>query len=120
MELDGNLSESVTGSMLALSGNGQLILTGSGSFTGGTTVLGGTLDLASGDALAVGSNLTVGDASVFGFDHSLAGVSLGGARGIVCGFARRGGSGGSRAGHPGTVGRRADRGRIWRLAKEKD
>ena len=45
LQLAGNLSESVTGSPLNLSGNGLLILGGSNTYSGGTTVSGGTLQL---------------------------------------------------------------------------
>ena len=39
----GNVTDAPLGSALVLSGNGQLILSGTGSFADGTTVSGGTL-----------------------------------------------------------------------------
>ncbi len=45
---------------LTLSGNGELILSGSNDYSGGTDVSGGTLVLANNAALADGSSLTVG------------------------------------------------------------
>ena len=53
----------------SLSGNGQLILSGTGSFTGGTTVSGGTLVLTNPSALESGASLTVGSTSGFGFSY---------------------------------------------------
>ncbi len=53
-----------SGSLVQL-GPGDLILTGSNSFSGGIAVAGGTLILAGTDAVADGSSLTIGDASPF-------------------------------------------------------
>ena len=58
------------GSALSLSGNGQLILSGSGTFADGTTVISGTLVVANLNALEVGASLTVGDSGAFTFDRS--------------------------------------------------
>jgi autotransporter-associated beta strand protein len=66
LELSGSVSDGGAGYGLSLSGNGELVLSGTGSYSGGTAVSGGTLDVTSPTALADGSNLTVGtDASAF-------------------------------------------------------
>lgn len=57
--VSGNISQSTTAG-LNLSGAGELILSGSDSYTGGTTVAGGTLLLESAAALPTGSGLTIG------------------------------------------------------------
>jgi fibronectin-binding autotransporter adhesin len=56
----GNIHEDTVGSSLTLDGNGQLILSGSGLYTGGTIVNGGTLIVESAVGLDDGSSLTVG------------------------------------------------------------
>ena len=61
-----NVSQGTTASALDLTGNGELILSGSDAYTGGTTVNGGTLIAASAGALEAGSSLTVGtDTAIF-------------------------------------------------------
>ena len=81
VELTGNLTVSMTngGSLLesgsvsgaaslTLSGDGQLILSGTGSFNGGTNVDSGTLYVANTSAIADGTSLTVGAGGVFLYD----------------------------------------------------
>ena len=66
LEIDGNMSESLSGSgSLLLADAGTLILGGTNSFTGGTVVETGTLILTNNAALAEGSSLTIGDAAAF-------------------------------------------------------
>ncbi len=57
---------------LSLSGDGQLILSGTDSYSGGTTVNGGTLYVTNSSALPDGTSLTVGAGGVFIFDPSAA------------------------------------------------
>jgi autotransporter-associated beta strand protein len=58
---------------LMMAGNGGiLILSGAGTYDGGTSVTAGTLVLASNTALLDGSSLAVGMGGVFIFDPSLA------------------------------------------------
>ena len=71
MVLSGSVGEATLGSSLSLSGNGQLILSGTGSYTGGTFVEGGTLYMTSSTAIANDSNLTVGAGGTFVFDPSV-------------------------------------------------
>ncbi len=59
------ISESGGSCSLTLSGGGELILSGSNSYTGGTTVDAGVLIVTNNEALADGSSLTVGNASLF-------------------------------------------------------
>ena len=67
----GNISQGTIPAALSLSGDGQLVLSGSDNYTGGTTVFGGTLDVTNPSALADGSALTVGsDATAFGASSS--------------------------------------------------
>ena len=62
LELSGDVGEATPGAgQLVLSGDGQLILSGTGLYNGGTVVDGGTLLVSSPTALADGSSLTVGD-----------------------------------------------------------
>jgi len=58
---------------LNLSGNGQLILSGTDSCSGGTTVSGGTLCVTNSSALAEGASLTIGPGGTFLFDPSVVG-----------------------------------------------
>jgi autotransporter-associated beta strand protein len=53
---------------LIKTGDYQLTLSGTNTYSGGTTVSDGELIVTSRSALADGSNLTVGDASLFAFD----------------------------------------------------
>ena len=69
----GNISQGTTVSAaLSLSGDGQLILSGTDSYTGGTTVNSGTLYVTNSSALADGTSLTVAAGGVFIFDPSAA------------------------------------------------
>ena len=71
LELSGDIQEAATSS-LTLSGNGQLILSGSNSYTGGTTVNGGTLLIVDSDALPAGQSLSIGSGGTLIFDAGLA------------------------------------------------
>ena len=70
----GNVSQDTTVSALSLSGDGQLILSGTDNYTGGTMVSGGTLYVTNSSALADGTSLTVGAGGVFIFDPSVIGA----------------------------------------------
>jgi len=70
LALSGNLSELSPGLPLTLNGGGQLILSGSNNFSGGTTVNLGTLVLTNSFALKDGSSLTVGAGGTLIFDPS--------------------------------------------------
>ena len=84
---------------LSLSGDGQLILSGTDNYTGGTTVSGGTLYVTKSSALPDGSSLTVGAGGVFIFDPSAS-------RPHNRLRSARSGRGGSRTGDFGTAGGR--------------
>ena len=62
------IGESGGSQSLSLSGNGELILSGTDTYTGGTDVSGGTLEIVAGSALAGGGSVTIsgGGALVFG------------------------------------------------------
>ena len=64
IEDDPNLSAGSAPVSLILSG-GELALTGTNTYSGGTLVSSGTLVFANSEAIAAGSSLTVGNASVF-------------------------------------------------------
>jgi autotransporter-associated beta strand protein len=64
----GNLSDGGLAKSLTLDGGGELILSGSDSYSGGTTVTAGTLIAAANTALPGGTSLTVGAGGVFIFD----------------------------------------------------
>ena len=64
IEDDPNLSAGSAPVSLILSG-GELSLTGTNTYSGGTLVSSGTLALANSEAIAAGSSLTVGNASMF-------------------------------------------------------
>jgi autotransporter-associated beta strand protein len=53
------------------SGDGEVVLSGSNSFSGGTTVTAGTLVVALAGSLPDGSNLTVGSGSAFGSGQAI-------------------------------------------------
>jgi len=73
LDLAGNVSqETGVAAALSLSGNGQLILSGTNNYTGGTTVDGGTLYATNSSALPEGSSLTIGAGGTFIFDPSVA------------------------------------------------
>ena len=64
------------GKSLTMSGsNGTLVLSGTGSYTGGTFVNAGTLVLASNTAFPDGTSLTVGAGGTVSFDSSQATAS---------------------------------------------
>jgi autotransporter-associated beta strand protein len=63
LQLSGSLSDGGLSRSLTLDGGGELILDGTGSYTGGTIVNDGTLILASSTAIADGSSLTIGAAA---------------------------------------------------------
>jgi autotransporter-associated beta strand protein len=65
LTIAGAIGESGSSYSLTLSGGGQLVLSGSNSYSGGTTVLGGTLVLPNPYSLADRSNLIVGNAGAF-------------------------------------------------------
>lgn len=68
LELSGDVDEiSGTPATLVLSGGGELVLSGTNSFSGGAIVTGGMLELTNSQALLDGSSLTVGnDPALFG------------------------------------------------------
>jgi len=71
LTLSGSMSESGSpGKRLTLAGGGQLILAGTGSYTGGTTISSGMLILTSSQALADRASLTVGAGGTLIFDPS--------------------------------------------------
>jgi len=73
LTIAGAIRESGSGRSLTLSGNGDLILSGSNNYTGGTFVTAGTLDVTSNRSLPTGSSLTVGAGGTLVFDPSMAG-----------------------------------------------
>ena len=68
---DGGLAKSLT-----LDGGGELILSGSNSYSGGTVVDDGKLIVTSNSSLPDGGSLTVGAGGTFIFDPSMAGSSV--------------------------------------------
>ncbi len=60
-----NMHEDTVGSSLTLVGNGELLLSGSSLYTGGTTVEGGTVVVENPYGLADGSNITVDSPGYF-------------------------------------------------------
>ncbi|MGA2258563.1 MAG: autotransporter-associated beta strand repeat-containing protein, partial [Thermoguttaceae bacterium] len=69
--LSGTLSANLTGSGgLVKNGSGNVILSGTNSFTGSVQVLAGSLVIASGAALPDGTSLTIGAGGTFVFDPS--------------------------------------------------
>jgi autotransporter-associated beta strand protein len=73
LDLSGSVSQA-TGvfASLSLSGEGQLILSGTDSYTGDTTVSSGTLCVTDSSALPEETSLTIGAGGVFIFDPSVA------------------------------------------------
>ncbi len=61
LTIDGDVSESGGSRSLTLTGGGELVLSGSNSYSGGTIVEAGTLIVTNNEGLADGSSLTVGD-----------------------------------------------------------
>jgi autotransporter-associated beta strand protein len=76
LNLSGSIGQATPGLSLNLSGGGELILSGTDSFTGGTVVSSGTLLAASSTALATGTSLTIGTAASSLFAPASAGPSL--------------------------------------------
>ena len=76
LTIAGAISESGSSCSLTLSGGGELILSGSNTYTGGTDVVGGTLVVASPTALADGTSLTVGANATSFFGASAASPSV--------------------------------------------
>ena len=64
LTIAGAISESGGSCSLTLSGNGELILSGLNTYSGGTDVSGGTLVVSSNEGIADGSSLTVGAGAV--------------------------------------------------------
>jgi len=72
------ISGSISGSgSLVLMGGGELILSGSNNYTGGTDVVSGELVLSHADSLPRGSSLTIGSAAAFGAGSDGEDVSIG-------------------------------------------
>ena len=108
LQISGNLSESVTGAALSLTGGGELILSGSDSFNGGTNVEAGTLIVTNNEALPAGISLTVGAGGTLIFRSF--GVRIAQCRRRAAGgFTRSRGRGRSRAGYVGAARRRRHR-----------
>jgi autotransporter-associated beta strand protein len=82
LTLGGNVTDGGAGYGLALTGNGsgELILSGSNTYTGGTVVDDGTLLLANPKALLAGSSLTVGASGTLLFDPAKAASVIGDSR----------------------------------------
>ena len=69
LDLSGSVVEATgVSAALSLSGDGQLILSGTNDYTGRTTVYGGTLHVTNSSALPDGTSLAVGAGGVFIFD----------------------------------------------------
>jgi len=69
LTLSGNISDNGLGRNLTLNG-GELILSGTNSYGGGTTVNEGILSVTNNDALPGGGSLTIGAGGVLMFDPS--------------------------------------------------
>ena len=80
LEISGNISDDGNGRSLTLSGDGsgQLLLSDSNSYSGGTTVDGGTLVVLSNTALPNGSSLIVRAGAASLFEPALSGSPLAG------------------------------------------
>jgi autotransporter-associated beta strand protein len=72
LELSGNVGDGGAGYGLTLTGNGELVLSGTGSYGGPTAVDGGTMYLTNSTALPGGNALIVGAGGNFIFDPSQA------------------------------------------------
>ena len=112
----GDVSESPPGAVLTLSGNGQLILSGSGSYTGGTTVSSGTL--VRGEPHRAVRRFELDRRQQRRRSPSLARRADRHARRRRRGLARHDVGGGSRTGNAGALGRSGHGSRAWRLAEE--
>ena len=76
LNLSGSVSQAPgVAAALTLSGDGELILSGTSSYTGGTYVEGGTLYVTQSIALPDGTSLTVGADGIFIFDPSATSAS---------------------------------------------
>ena len=73
LTISGNISDGGLIKTLTLDGGGELILSGSNSYTGGTNVNAGTLIVTSKTALPDGTSLTVGAGGTLIFDGSAVG-----------------------------------------------
>ena len=71
LTLGGTISESAAGSTLTKTGAGDLVLSGSNTYTGGTTVSNGTLQLGSNSAVGVSSGVTVSSGAVLDLNGQL-------------------------------------------------
>jgi len=71
LTVSGNISDSGLAKSLTLDGDGELVLSGMNSYSGGTVVNAGTLIVTNGYSLADGGSLTVGAGGTFIFDSSL-------------------------------------------------
>jgi autotransporter-associated beta strand protein len=72
VELAGHVSDGGAGYRLTLTGNGDLVLSGTGNYGGPTTVDGGTMYVASPTALPNGNALIIGAGGNFTFDPNQA------------------------------------------------
>ncbi len=71
LDLSGSIGQATeTSASLSLSGEGELILSGTSDYSGGTTIEGGTLCVTSSRALPDGSSLVIGADGVFIFEPS--------------------------------------------------
>ena len=74
LDLSGSVSQAAgVSAALSLSGSGMLILSGTGSYSGGTTITNGSLCVTNSNALPEGTNLTIGAGGVLIFDPSAVG-----------------------------------------------
>jgi len=70
LTLSGNISDGGLGKSMTFEGGGELILSGSNSYGGGTTVNEGVLVVTNNDSLPGGGSLTIGTGGVLIFDPS--------------------------------------------------
>ena len=83
LTIAGGIAASGESCSLSLSGGGELILSDTDTYTGGTTIAVGILEVANADALPAGARLTVGAGGAFCFDPRAAGATAA----IDCEFA---------------------------------
>ena len=76
LDLAGSVSESTKGSAVSIGGSGELVLSGTGSYSGGTVVSGGTLYLTSPSGIAANTKLTVTTNGTFIYDPTVAASPL--------------------------------------------
>ena len=117
--ISGNVSDDGDQRSLTLAGDGsgQLILSGSNNYGGGTTVGAGTLIVNNSAALPDGSSLTVGAGGTFIFDPSMAGAPAVALDSLPVSPS---GCGSSGTGHFDAVGRSRNHCVGGNLAKEKE